>query len=466
MQKPFSTLLFLTAFAGCLSAQKPTPAADAEVIRGFYNQALTRQQGYQWLRQLTQIGPRFAGTPQADSAVFYFKAVCDSLGLQTQLQPVQVPVWQRGPQETAAYSLGSTGSTTALKITALGGSVPTPPEGLKGEVVEITNFNQLDSVDLKGKIAFFNIPMDPTYIATFFAYGNAVKQRWAGAVEASKRGAIGVVIRSLSSSVNDYPHTGSMTYAGAPYKIPAGALSTLGAEQLSGALKKAKQPVYLRYSIQSAWRDSVTSYNLIADFRGSEKPDEYILVGGHLDSWDLGTGAHDDGAGSMHALESIYLLQQQKITPKRTVRLVLFMNEEFGLGGAKAYARQAAQEGIDHVIAIESDGGGFSPRGISMVAPDSTVAQIRALRKWLEPYGIYQFATGGAGADINQLKEEEIVLIGLRPDSHRYFEVHHSERDVFENVNARELEMGSATLASLIYLLDRYNVGSAGLGQR
>lgn len=465
MQKYFSTLLLVAAFAGWLPAQQQAPNHE-ENIRKIYNLALSQQQGYKWLKELTDIGPRFAGTPQADSAVFYFKAVCDSLGFETQLQKVTVPVWKRGAQETAAYSFGTGALKIGLKLTALGGSVPTPASGLKGQLVEITDFNQLDSVDLKGKIAFFNIPMEPTYIATFYAYGNAVKQRWAGAVEASKRGAKGVIIRSLSSSINDYPHTGSMTYEGAPTKIPAGALSTLGAEQLSEALKTSGNSLNFEYRINSSWQDSTTSYNLVADIRGSEKPEEVILVGGHIDSWDLGTGAHDDGAGSMHALEAIYLLKKLNLPLKRSLRLVLFMNEEFGLTGAKTYARLAKAEGVKHVIALESDGGGFSPRGISMVAPDTVVAQIRGLRNLLEPYGIHQFATGGAGADINQIAADDIILIGLRPDSHRYFEVHHSARDVFENVNARELEMGSATLASLIYLLDFYDITGASLSHR
>ncbi len=431
---------------------------DGPIIRNLYNQALTQQQGYKWLKELTDIGPRFAGTAQANQAVFRFKEILDSLGFETQLQEVTVPVWQRGPQETAAYSFGTGALKIGLNITALGGSVPTPEEGLKGEVVEITNFDQLDSVDLEGKIAFFNIPMDPTFIRTFYAYGSAVTQRWAGAVEASKRGAIGVVIRSLSSSINDYPHTGSMTYEGAPYKIPAAALSTKGAEELSKALATSGGSLRLEYTIQSAWQDSTTSYNLIADLPGTEKPNEYVLIGGHIDSWDLGTGAHDDGAGSMHAMHAAHLLKSQNLGLKRTLRLVFFMNEEFGLTGAKAYARQAKADGIKHVIAFESDGGGFSPRGISMVAPDTVVAQIRALRPLLEPYGIHRFGVGGAGADINQIAAEDVVLIGMRPDSHRYFEVHHSARDVFENVNARELEMGSATMAAFLYLLDKYDI--------
>lgn len=446
-------LVVLTAFAGMCFGQSEN--AEAETIRSIYNRALTQQQGYKWLKELTDIGPRFAGTEEANTAVFRFQEILDSLGFKTQLQEVTVPVWKRGPQEKSSYSID--GQTFKMDVCALGGSVATPQNGLEAQVVEITDFDQLDSVNLKGKIAFFNIPMDPSFIRTFYAYGSAVTQRWAGAMEASKRGAIGVVIRSLSSSINDYPHTGSMTYAGAEEKIPAAALSTRSAERLSRALKEnADLTVALEMGCE--WQDSATSYNLIADLPGTENPDEYILIGGHLDSWDLGTGAHDDGAGSMHAMHAAYLLKELGLSPKRTLRLVFFMNEEFGLNGAKTYAKLAKKENINHVIAYESDGGGFSPRGISMVAPDTIVEKIRGFRDLLEPYGIHRFGLGGAGADINQIAADDIVMIGMRPDSQRYFEVHHSARDVFENVNARELELGSATMASFIYLLDKYNV--------
>ncbi len=204
--------------------------------------------------------------------------------------------------------------------------------------------------------------------------------------------------------------------------------------------------------------DSVVSYNLVAEIKGSEKPEEVIVIGGHIDSWDLGTGAHDDGAGCMHSLDAVWLLKELDLLPKRTLRVVFFMNEEFGLNGAKVYAQRSKEEGIDHVIAMESDAGGFTPRGISMVAPDSIITRIRKLRDYLEPYGVHEFSETGAGADISQLKSDDLVMIGLRPDSHRYFEVHHSSQDVLAQVNARELELGSATLAALIYLLDKYDI--------
>lgn len=453
MFKKGALLASLLSLVLNLHAQEP--AAPGEVVRSIYNHALRHQQAYRWLKVLTDIGPRLAGSPQADEAVMRFRDICDSLGFQTQLQTVKVPHWLRGPQEEAAYFLE--GKKQPMRICALGGSVATPKEGLQLQVKEITDFNQLEGLDLSGKIAFFNIPMEPTYIRTGFAYSEAVKQRWIGAVEASKRGAEGVLIRSLSSSVNPYPHTGSMTYQGAPRKIPAAALSTLDAQVLSRALKKNPMlKVYFKQSCQ--WLDSTFSYNLVADLPGAEIPHEYILIGGHLDSWDLGTGAHDDGAGSMHALGALHLLQALSIETKRSLRLVLFMNEEFGLDGAYTYAREAEKAGIEHVIAIESDGGAFTPRGITMVAPDSMVAAIKELRTYLEPYGIHRFSTGSSGADISKIKGDRVIKIGLQPDSQRYFEVHHSALDQLDAVNARELELGTAGLASLIYLMDLYDL--------
>lgn len=457
MKKSLFLSFILIAAMGS-QAQQTENEIDQQNIKKIYTTALTDQNGYKWLKKLTDIGPRLAGSAQATQAVLDFKKLADSLGFETSLQEVRVPHWIRGEKEESYYIFN--GKKILTNGCALGGSVATKKKGLKAPIVEITSFEELEAMDkkaLKGKIAFFNIPMDPAFIFTFFAYGNAVKQRYVGAVEASKKGALGVIVRSLSSSVNKYPHTGSMTYADAKKKIPAMAISTFDAERLSNHLVQEPGLEFF-YKMSCKWGDSTSSYNLIADFKGKEKPKDIIVVGGHIDSWDLGTGAHDDGAGSIHALESAYLLKKLGLLPKRTLRVVFFMNEEFGLNGAIKYARQSVKDSVNHVLAMESDAGGFSPRGISMVAPDSIIDQIKSLRSLLEPYGIHQFSQTGAGADIGQLSKENTVMIGMRPDGHRYFEVHHSALDTMESVNARELEMGSATFAALIYLLDKYDI--------
>ena len=449
--------MFLLVGLSNILAQ-PVLDDDAKVIKKIYTTALTEQQGYKWLKKLTDIGGRLPGSPEAMKAVKDFAVLADSLGFKTTLQKVKVPHWVRGEKEVSHYSFNGEKITT--NGCALGGSVATPKKGLTGQLVEITSFDELEEMDkdaLKGKIAFYNIPMDPSYIHPFFAYGNAVKQRYVGAVEASKKGAAGVVIRSLSSSINEYPHTGSMTYADAKRKIPAIAISTRDAEKLSHhLLQEPDLEFFFKQNCESL--DSTYSYNLIAEIKGSEKPEEVIVVGGHIDSWDLGTGAHDDGAGCIHSLEAAYLLKTLNILPKRTLRVVFFMNEEFGLNGAKEYARQSFADNVNHVLAIESDAGGFTPRGISMVAPDSIIDKIKAFRSYLEPYGIHQFSQTGGGADIGQLYKEGLVMIGLRPDGHRYFEIHHAETDNFSSVNVRELEMGSATMAAVIYVMDKYDI--------
>lgn len=439
---------------GALSAQDTL--SDASALKKIYSTALAENKGYEWLTELTNLGSRLTGSAQATDAVIYFKNKADSLGFKTQLQEVTVPRWVRGPKEVAHYSIGD--KKYYMRCTALGGSVGTSPSGITAPIVEIQSFEQLDSMkdELKGKIAFFNIKMDPSFINTFFSYSSAVKQRYAGAVEASKKGAIAVVTRSLSATINDYPHTGSMTYKGATKQIPAMSISTADAELLSKHLQKNSIDFYMR--MQCEMQDSVVSYNLIADMPGTSKSDEIILIGGHIDSWDLGTGAHDDGAGCMHSLEAAWLLKQTGLLPSRTIRVVFFMNEEFGLNGATVYARAFDTDGIKHVAALESDAGGFTPRGISIVAPDADRERIREFRDLFEPYGVHQFSQTGSGADISKLHNSELVMIGLRPDNHRYFEIHHSSKDVLESVNPRELEMGSATMASLIYLLDKHNI--------
>lgn len=449
----YLALLFISiSFHG----QAQDSIADAKALKQLYTTALKENQGYNWLSQLTTLGSRLTGSPQATDAVLYFKNKADSLGFKTQLQEVKVPQWVRGPKEVAYYTVGE--KTYYMRCTALGGSVATPDDGLQAPIVEITSFEQLDGMtdELKGKVAFFNIPMDPSFINTFFSYSTAVKQRYAGAVEASKKGAIAVVSRSLSATVNEYPHTGSMTYKGALRQIPSMAISTVDAELLSQHLKQGSIDFYMRMHCQM--KDSVTSYNLIADLPGRTKPDEIILIGGHIDSWDLGTGAHDDGSGCIHSLEAAWLLKKTGLMPSRTVRVVFFMNEEFGLNGARVYAAEAAKSGVKHAAAMESDAGGFTPRGISIVAPDAATQQIRGFRNLLEPYGVHQFSQTGSGADIGELYTPDLVMIGLRPDNHRYFEIHHSAKDVLESVNPRELEMGSATMAALIYLLDKYDI--------
>lgn len=436
---------------------------DSLMLQSIYRTALLDGKAYDWLDYLTnQIGGRLSGSLNAERAVEWSKEELEKLNLdKVWLQPVLVPKWVRGPKEFALIET-EPGVTFNVPITALGGSVATPSVGLKAEVVEVQNFEELAALGrekIDGKIVFFNRPMQADLISTFSAYGGCVNQRYDGAREASQYGAIGVIVRSMSLRMDDYPHTGAMSYGDQPIskRIPAAAISTNAAEKLSNLLKIAPKLKFL-FRQQCKQYDDVLSYNVIGEITGSEYPDEIILVGGHLDSWDVGDGAHDDGAGCVQSMEVLRLFQQLDYKPKRTLRVVLFMNEENGLRGGRKYAEMAALKGETHIFALESDAGGFTPRGFNFDLPDHEFAQIRSWEPLFKPYLIHYFEKGGSGADIGPLKTKTNVLAGLRPDSQRYFDHHHAATDTFDAVNKRELELGAATLTSLIYLYDTYGL--------
>jgi hypothetical protein len=312
---------------------------------------------------------------------------------------------------------------------------------------------------IEGKIVFINRALQPELINTFQAYGGCSSERYRGAAEAAKYGAVGTIVRSLSSRQDDYPHTGSMSYGDLPVaqRIPSAAISTNDAVKLSEALKKnSNLEFFLEQSCQQF--EDVLSYNVIGEITGSEFPNEIILVGGHLDSWDLGDGTHDDGAGVVQSMDVLRLMKESGITPKRSIRVVLFMNEENGLRGARKYAEVAKEKGENHIFALESDAGGFTPRGFSFTTNEANYSQILDWKPLFKPYLIHYFELGGSGADIGPLRSESNVLAGLRPDSQRYFDHHHASNDTFEHVNKRELELGAATMTSLVYLYDKYGV--------
>lgn len=434
---------------------------DEKQIRAIYDQALTNGKAHDWLNYLSnQIGGRLSGSVQAQQAVDYTKNQLDSLGLdRVWLQPVMVPKWVRGTPEFAYFETRP-GLTTNVPICALGGSVATPDGGLKASIVEvggIEDLEQLGRENIEGKIVFYNRPMDPKQISTFASYSGCVDQRYSGAAEAGKYGAAGVIVRSMTLRLDNYPHTGSMSYGDTPVssRIPAAAISTKGAELLSTTLKL--NPEIKFYFKQNCKQfEDVESYNVIGEIRGTTYPNEVMVVGGHLDSWDLGDGSHDDGAGCVQSMDVLRLLKETGYKPKRTLRVVLFMNEENGLRGGNKYAEVARSKNEKHVFALESDSGGFTPRGFSFNCSDENLAQIQGWKSLFEPYLIHMFVKGYSGADIRPLLDQDLVLAGLRPDSQRYFDHHHAENDTFEHVNKRELELGAATMASLVYLIDKY----------
>lgn len=435
---------------------------DEAAIRKIFDEALIRGQSYELLRQLTHdAGPRLSGSPAAAAAVEWSRQVMKALGFDTVwLQPVLVPHWVRGKKEIGKVVQSRVSGTQEFAVCALGGSVGTGSAGIAAGVVEVRTFDELKQLGdkvIRGKIVFFNRAMDPTRINTFGGYGGAVDQRANGASEAAKYGAVAVIVRSMGSNLEDYPHTGSLRYQPNVPQIPAIAIATRHAEELSKLMKAdAQLQFYLETHCQTL--PDAPSYNVIGEIRGSDLRNEYIVAGGHLDSWDLGEGAHDDGAGCIHAIEALRLLRATGYKPRRTLRAVMFMNEENGLRGGIEYARQAQLRNELHLAAIESDRGGFTPRGYTLPTDAVAKQKVRSWKPLLEPYGLADFSQEGGGADIGPLAGQGVHLMGFLPDSQRYFDYHHTREDTFDKVSKRELELGSAAVAALIYLIDLYGL--------
>lgn len=439
---------------------------SAFFIKSIYDYTLEQGSCDQWLAHLSDsIGGRLTGSDNAELAVDYTYRVLNSLDNVDNMskQPCTVPKWIRGDMEEVSISWKDNrevnASSKKLHALSLGNTIGTGPEGLEGEIVEVFGLDTLDlmgAAALQDKIVFFNRPMDPKRLRTGHAYGEAVDQRVHGAARAAKHGAKGVLVRSVTTMQDNLPHTGVQSYADGVKPIPSLAISTNDANFLSEKLKESKVEGYIKNNPQVL--DSVGSYNVIAEIKGSEFPDEIILVGGHLDSWDVGGGAHDDGSGCVHSMQVIKTFEALNYQPKRTIRCVLFMNEENGLGGGKAYAKASNANNEYHLAAIESDAGGFTPRGFACSAHPSVfkpfLAALQRFDEFLSPYDLFLKA-GGGGADIGPLKSQKGLLIGFRPDGSRYFDFHHTTADVFENVNVRELRMGAAAITSLVYLIDQ-----------
>lgn len=459
----YSLVLVLISLFGIHSnAQQNTQQQDSLLIRSIFDEALLNGQSYNNLNYLCKvIGHRLTGSVQAQKAVNWAHDKVTGYGVdRVLLQSVEAPHWIRGDKDWVALSEEV---DIALNACALGGSVGTNGP-LQADVVEVTGIEDLERFsagDLEGKIVFFNQPMDKTKINTFEAYGACVSQRYWGASEASKLGAVAVLVRSMTTLTDIYAHTGSMAYKEGVTRIPAAAISTQDADILHSYIEElGTAKVTMNLSCYTA--ANVNTHNVVAEIKGSEFPDEVIVFGAHIDSWDKGEGAHDDGAGVVQCMEVLRIFKELNIKPKHTIRMVLFMNEENGNMGGKTYAQRAKLNNESHICAIESDRGGFTPRGFSMDANPNQIARVQAWSDLLEPYGLHLFKKGYGGVDIGPLKRKEnivnpnLMLMGLYPDPQRYFDYHHSDDDVFENVNQRELELGGASMGAMIYLIDTY----------
>ena len=455
MKKFFLLSLFFTSIIYSQSN-------DQKMLKDIYTFSLTNSSCYSWLDDLSnKIGSRLSGSAGAQKGVEYTKQKLETLGLdKVYLQEVMVPKWVRGEKETA-YILDNK-TKVSVPICALGGSVATSKNGLSAEVIEVHSLKELETLGadkIKGKIVFYNRPFEAENIEAFTSYGNCVDQRYYGARDAAKMGAVGTIVRSMNFRLDDFPHTGAQSYGDLPKDkyIPTIAISTNGAELLSKKLKEnGSLKFFMKLSCQTY--DDVLSYNVIGEITGSQHPEKIMIVGGHLDSWDLADGSQDDGAGVVQSMAVLELFKKLNYKPKNTIRVVLFMNEENGGKGGKKYEELSKLNKENHIFALESDAGGFSPRGFSLECDAANFQKVINWKYLFEPYLIHQFFVGHTGSDIEHLTSTKIVKAGLSPDSQRYFDYHHAANDTFDAVNKRELELGAATMASLMYLFDQYGI--------
>jgi carboxypeptidase Q len=434
---------------------------DSITIKRMSDDILSRGKAYDNLRYLCkQIGARLSGSPQAQKAVEATARMLKEAGADTvYLQPCMVPHWVRGEKEKGKILLDKN-QGFELHLCALGNSEGTGKKGITAEVIEINSFAELDKLGeagIKGKIVFYNFPMDPTNIETFRSYGASGGSRTRGPARAAKYGAVGAMVRSLASNSDDYPHTGVTIYNDSFPKIPAVAISTNDAERLS--IELTTHPVVKAFIMTtSTMLADVPSFNVVGEIRGTEFPNEILTVGGHLDSWDLAEGAQDNGAGCVQSIEVLRAIKASGIAPKRTIRAVMFMNEENGGRGGEKYLEEAKRKNEKHIFALESDAGGFTPRGFGL---EMGAEQIKKVQSWgalFYPYGVYELRAGGSGSDVGPLKQAGAALAGLSPDSQRYFDVHHGATDTFESVSKRELHLGALNMAIFIYLVDKYGL--------
>jgi len=451
--------LFITLFAFLISSSSFAQNDDSIMIRRIADEILLHSKAYDNLHDLTKnIGGRLSGSPGFYKAEQWGLKILQQSGAdKAWLQECMIPHWVRGGEDEAISNIAS--QKKNLDVIALGNSKGTGPKGVQASVVEVTSFEELEKKkdSVKGKIVFYNYKFNPTFVNVFQAYGDAVRYRGAGASRAAKYGAVAVIVRSMSESTDNNPHTGALRYDTTLAQIPAVAIGLKDADLLDSVLRHKAVTVYLKTNAH--FLPDTIGHNVIGELTGTEFPDEYITIGGHLDSWDPAEGAHDDGAGIVHTIEVLRAFKALGYKPKHSIRFVLFANEENGLRGGTKYAEEAIAKNEKHIFAVETDAGGFSPRGYSFGGlPD----QLKKLQSWIPLliwYGVYQIVDGGGGADVSPLNANlKTPVAELAPDTQRYFDYHHARNDVFENVNKRELEMGAVNIAALIYLVDKYGL--------
>lgn len=430
---------------------------DSIMVSTIGIQTLKGNHMYEDLRYLCkQIGHRLSGTEAAAKAVAWGQKTLLAAGADSVwLQPVMVPVWKRGREELL-LDLGK--GWQEFEMLSLGNTIGTDGVPLKAEIISFKSMEALKNAsnkDIEGKFVFLDIPFPKDVTNTFDGYSFAVAMRGQGAILTAQRGGVGVIIRAISTTDDDAPHTGTARYSDTVKKIPAIAIGNTTADALAKYLSKHNTAT-AQLTSECHMQDAVLSYNVVAEYKGTKHPDKYILVGGHLDTWDVGEGAHDDGSGCVQSIQVLRTYKQMNYRPNNTLRVVLFMNEENGNKGGNAYADSSKAQQWKHVFALESDAGAFTPRGIGMIVPEKERKQALSWQPLLKQFGIYELGQEGCGVDITPLKNTGVKAGELHPDNQRYFDYHHSRHDVFEAVNERELKLGAATMASFLYLVDQY----------
>lgn len=450
-------LLSLVLFAAAdteLCAQN-----DTIMVQKITTEVLQNGKAYTDLEYLCKrIGHRLSGSAQEQKTIAWAQKTLKDAGADSVwLQPVMVPKWVRGKETTIQVRNGK--RSMEVPFLSLGNSEGTDGKKLEAEIVLFESMEALKNADeqiLKGKIAFLNVPFPQHFPCTFDGYSEVGGNRYNGPAIASRKGAVGFILRSLSTGTGNYdlPHTGVMSYGDAVNKIPAVAISNAASDTLSSWLKSGNT-TRVSFSSNCGMQGEVLSYNIVGELKGMSH--KIITVGGHHDSWDVGEGAHDDGAGCVQSIEVLRTFKKLNIRPKNTIRIVLFANEENGANGGRAYADSALSKKEEHLFALESDAGGFAPRGFSLKAEEMLKAGIRSWRPLFLSMGVHDLEREGGGVDIDPLHRRlKTPLAGLMPDTQRYFDVHHCEKDVFEAVNKRELHLGAAAMTALIYLIDEH----------
>jgi carboxypeptidase Q len=428
---------------------------DSIQFKKISTEILNNGKGYTELRELTKnIGHRLSGSEAYEKSVQWAAQKLRDAGAdKVWLQEVMIPVWVRGKE--SLYIQASNGKWKSLKMLSLGNSEGTGGKDISGEIIMVKSMEEYDKLPaekVKDKIVFFNYPFSQSFIETFKGYGDAAKYRTTAASLTAKKGGKFAIIRSLSSAFDDVPHTGAMRYEDKVIKIPAVAIGSTTADELEALLKSQK--ITAKLNSNCGMKGEKLSHSVIGEITG-KKDQSVIVVGGHLDSWDVGEGAHDDGAGIVQSIEVLRTFKKLGMQNNHTIRVVCFANEENGVKGGIQYGKTVKEKNEKHLFAIETDAGGFAPRGIALDMDDAKRNQIKSWSNLFLPYGVYNFEERFSGTDLYPLHDMGIPAAELMPDSQRYFDIHHTEEDTFEKVNRRELLLGATTLTQIIYMIDK-----------